>query len=61
MIAPPTPWTARATLRKVGSGESPQSREATEKMPTPVAKTIRLPIRSASDPAVRTSAASVRA
>jgi len=35
MIAPPTPCRARARLRKVGSGASAQSSEASEKDPQP--------------------------
>src|SRR5262249_30781930 len=55
------PWNARERLRKVGSGESPQSRDAAEKIASPKAKSRRRPNRSASDPAVSTSAASVSA
>jgi hypothetical protein len=58
ITAPPTPCSARARLRKVGSGASPHSNEATEKIPRPVANTRRRPSRSASEPAVSTSAAS---
>jgi hypothetical protein len=58
MIAPPTPCTARIRFRKVGSPASPQSSEATVKMPRPAAKTRLRPSRSARTPAVSTSAAS---
>ena len=58
IAAPPTPCSARARLRKVASGASAQSSEATEKMPRPAANTRRRPSRSASDPAVSTRAAS---
>jgi hypothetical protein len=58
MIAPPTPWIARATFRKVGSGASAASPDASEKIASPAANTRRRPSRSASEPAVSTSAAS---
>ena len=58
ITAPPTPCTARAMFRKVGSVASPASSEATEKIAEPAANTRRRPSRSASEPAVSTSAAS---
>ena len=58
MIAPPIPCRPRARLRKVGSGASAQSSEAAEKIASPATKTRRRPSRSASEPAVSTSAAS---
>ena len=39
ITAPPMPCRARARLRKVGSGDSAQSSEASEKIPSPIAKT----------------------
>ena len=57
ITAPPTPWNARARLRKVGSVARPANSEPSVKMPRPTAKTRRRPSRSASTPAVRTSAA----
>ena len=61
MIAPPIPWMARETFRNVGSWASPHMSEAAEKIASPTANTLRRPSRSASDPAVSTSAASDRA
>ena len=52
------PWIAREMFRKVASGASPAANEAAEKMPSPIANTALRPRRSASDPAVRTTAAS---
>ena len=48
-------------FRKVGSGASPHKSEAAEKIASPIANTLRRPSRSASEPAVSTSAASDRA
>src|SRR5215211_4822394 len=61
ITAPPTPWSTRARLRRVGSGASAQSSEAREKIASPAANSLRRPSRSASEPAVSTSAASVSA
>src|SRR5215211_6381063 len=61
ITAPPTPWSARARLRNVGSGANAQSREETEKIASPAPNSLRRPSRSASEPAVSTSAASVSA
>ena len=57
ITAPPTPWNARARLRKVGSVARPASSEPSVKMPRPAVNTRRRPSRSASTPAVSTSAA----
>ena len=43
MMAPPTPCTARARLSISGVVDSPQTREASEKMTSPMAKTSRRP------------------
>ncbi len=59
--AAPIPWTARKRLSIVGSVASPQASEATVKIPKPIVKTRRRPIRSPSDPAVSSSEASVSA
>jgi hypothetical protein len=59
--APPTPWSARARLSRVGSGASAHSSEAIEKIASPAANSRRRPSRSASEPAGNTSAASVSA
>jgi hypothetical protein len=61
IAAPPTPWTARATLRLVGELASPQASEATVKMAKPAAKTRRRPRRSPRTPAVSRNAARVSA
>jgi hypothetical protein len=58
MSAPPTPWPARASERKVGSPASPHSSEPAVKTTMPIANSSRRPKRSASEPAVSSSAAS---
>ena len=58
MIAPPTPWTTRASASVVGSPASPHSSEPSVKTTMPVAKTIRRPTRSPIEPAVSRNAAS---
>ena len=58
IAAPPIPSTARETFRKVASGASPAANDATEKIVNPAANTARRPRRSASEPAVNTTAAS---
>ena len=60
IAAPPTPWTPRAMFRKVGSLASPATSEEIEKIPKPMANTRLRPRRSASEPAVSTTAARVR-
>ncbi len=60
ITAPPTPCRARVRFRNVGSGASPASAEATVNMPSPAANTRLRPSRSASTPALSTSAASAR-
>ena len=57
--APPTPCSPRARLSRVGSLEMPQRNEAKVKMPKPIVKTRRRPIRSPSEPAVSRKAARV--
>ena len=52
------PSTAREMFRIVASGASPATSEADEKIASPAANTARRPSRSASEPAVRTTAAS---
>ena len=61
MIAPPTPCSALASDRKSELCATPQSAEPSVKTTIPVAKTRRRPARSAIDPAVSSSAASVSA
>ncbi len=57
MIAPPSPWTPRPTIRKSESFARPQAAEAIVKRTIPITKSRLRPKRSASDPAVRTHAA----
>ena len=59
--APPTPWIARATSRATMFQARPQSSDAPVKTTTPTMKRSLRPKRSARAPAVRMSAASVRA
>ena len=61
IIAPPIPWPPRARMRKSGVVAAPQRAEPIVKRPTPVANTRFRPSRSASEPAFRTSVASVSA
>ena len=61
MIAPPVPCSARASARNVTELASPQSSEPPVKTTMPMANTRRRPARSAIEPAVSSSAASVRA
>jgi hypothetical protein len=58
IAAPPTPCTARLTLRNSGSGASPQSSDETENSMSPAANTFRCPRRSPSDPMTSITAAS---
>ena len=58
MIAPPTPWAARARLRNVEPEARPQSSEPSVKTTIPIENSSRRPKRSASEPAVSSSAAS---
>ena len=61
MIAPPTPWNARDSARKVGSAATPHSADPTVNTTMPTANTSRRPTRSATDPDVSRNAASVSA
>jgi hypothetical protein len=61
MIAPPIPCPARARISHSDDCASPQRSEPTVKARRPIVKRIRRPNRSARDPAVRRSDASVRA
>src|SRR6202042_1755226 len=58
MAAPPIPCTARAMFRNVASGASPAASDAAANSPSPAANTARRPMRSATEPAVSTIAAS---
>ena len=59
ITAPPTPWKPRARLSTVGEPASPQSSEARLNRTRPMAKTRRRPNRSASEPAVSSTDASI--
>ncbi len=61
IIAPPAPWTPRARLRNRGLVARPHRAEEAVNTINPVRKTRWRPSRSASDPAVRSRAASVSA
>ena len=61
IAAPPIPWAPRARLSHSGVVASPESSELTLKMTRPMTNTRRRPNRSASDPVVSSSAASVSA
>ena len=61
MNAPPMPCSARARLRTSGVPASAHSSEATVKITIPITKIRRRPNRSASEPPVSSSAASVSA
>jgi hypothetical protein len=54
MIAPPTPWIARAALRKAMSPASAHSTDATVNSARPAVNRRRRPKRSARAPAVST-------
>jgi len=58
MIAPPTPCTARAAIRKSALGASPHASEAAENSTRPIMNERLRPKRSASEPAVSTTVAS---
>ena len=58
-IAPPRPWTARATLRASTLGASAAATDPSVKTPRPKANMRRLPKRSPSAAPVRSSAANV--
>ena len=60
MIAAPMPCTAREELSITMSGADAQTSEATVKMERPIVNRKRRPKRSASEPAVSTTAASAR-
>ena len=59
MIAPPIPCAPRARFRNRGLEAAPQAAEATVNRTTPVRKTRLRPSRSPSEPALRTTVASV--
>ena len=61
MIAPPTPWPARARARNVALDETPQSAEPRVKIAIPIENSRLRPYRSAREPAVSSSDANVRA
>jgi hypothetical protein len=61
IIAPPAPWTARATFSMAGEPERPHASDATEKITSPMTKTLRRPSRSPSEPEASRIAASARA
>ena len=61
IAAPPMPWSARAAIRSAGSRAAPHATEAKMNTPRPTTNTVFRPKRSATDPHVRISAASVRA
>ena len=59
MTAPPSPWKPRARFSDVGSLARPQSSEARLNRITPIANTRLRPNRSASEPAVSSTEASI--
>ena len=59
MMAAPTPWTARAASRDGNDGAAAQTSDATMNVTRPIRKSVRLPNRSPSDPAVSNTAAKV--
>ena len=61
IAAPPTPWTARPTMRKVAELARPQTNDARVKMVSPATKIRLRPNRSARVPWVRIRAARDRA
>ena len=61
MIAPPMPWNARLSARNVDPPARPHSSEPSVKTTMPIENSRRRPKRSASEPAVSWSAASVSA
>ena len=61
IAAPPTPCAPRARLSSSGSAAMPESRELRLKMTRPLTNIRRRPNRSASEPVVSSSAASVSA
>ena len=58
IAAPPAPWSARARLSTHGVPDSAHSSDATVNTTIPPANTLRRPIRSASEPADSSRAAS---
>ncbi len=60
MIAPPTPWTARAAINAPADGASAAAAEARVKMASPTASIRRRPKRSPSAAPVRRKTAKVR-
>ena len=61
MIAPPTPWPLRDAMSISGLTARPQSSEPIVKIASPIENSSLRPYRSASEPDVSSSAASVRA
>ena len=61
IAAPPIPWKARASVRNVVSCAAPQAIEPIVNSAVPITNSRRRPNRSASDPAVRSSAARLSA
>ena len=59
MMAPPTPWAARARLSISEEVDNPQTSDEAEKTPRPMANTSRRPNMSPITPAVRRKAAKV--
>ena len=57
--AAPTPWTARAANSSGSDGAAAHTSEATTNVNKPTRKSVRLPNRSPSDPAVSRTAAKV--
>ena len=60
IAAPPTPCAPRARFKNSGVVARPDRSELTVKMQSPITNTRRRPNRSASDPVVNSSAASIR-
>ena len=61
MIAPPIPCPPRARIRNSADGETAHNSEVKENRTSPIENTRRRPIRSASEPAVSSTEASVSA
>ena len=61
MIAPPIPWPPRARIRNRALGDTAHSSDVKENSDSPIAKSSRRPNRSASEPAVSSTEASVSA
>ena len=61
MTAPPMPWPPRERINMTDDWASPQSSEPRVNTTSPITNTMRRPNRSDNEPAVRSSAARVRA